>query len=204
MATVKLETNDVMPVIITVLNYMSAHITTSMFKLALEDQFSDLKGLVDPEKMDQAMSDMTGKLDDPLSLILKELSEEIMSLYSRLAMIHNIDLIETFTDERLSALSANVYCSRTFYTDGITPDPKVSLDVFLYSLPVIVDQLQELVVSKEFDPEELKDWINLNRAHFEGFQYATIPVIRDLGELALSIYDYHDKVWEMPDKNDDY
>jgi hypothetical protein len=201
MASIKIETEDVMPVVVTVLNYMSTDLTTCMFKIALDNQLSDLKGLVDPEYMDQSMTDLASKLDDPLSLIINEFTGDLMLLYARLAMVHAIDLEETFCDERLTDLAGDLYGCRHFYTDGMTERNRADLEVFIYSLPVVVDQLIDLIQTEEYEPEELKLWVDMLGAHFDRFANSEVPAIRELGALGSSIWEFQDKVFNAPDKH---
>jgi hypothetical protein len=194
MATLRYETKDVLPIVLIALNYLSCDLTTSIFKIALDNQFADLKGLVDPEEMDQAMNDMTEKLDDPLSVVLRTFSQQLMDCYSRLAIVHNYDLEELFIDDRLTDLATDIYTARSFYTQGLGDSNLVNLDVYLYSIPLVIDQLIALINTEEFDEEELKNWFDLDVYYFEQFQDSDVPAIRELGGLGISTYNYHGQV----------
>jgi hypothetical protein len=196
MSIIKLDTKDVMPVVIIVLNYISCDIDTSIVKLAFNNQYAHLKGSIDPEEFSQEISDMAARLDDPLSVILRAFSEELMSLYYTLAATHDLVLEEIFEDYRLCQLASDVYSARAVYTYEVTNFSKWDVEVYFLSLPIVIDQLRELVNTEEFDVDELKDSRNLCPDYFENFLYAG-GTIEKLGDIALRIFVYHDQVNTM-------
>lgn len=198
MATIKYETKDVMPIVLLVLNFMGSNLNSATFKLAFDHQYADLKGLVDPEELDQPTTDLIELLDDPLSLLLKAFAERFIRLYDMLAVMHGINLAEVFSDKRLADMAEEIFCLRSYYSYGLSDDNRTDLDIFVYSLPNVILQLKDIVVTQEFDPEEQRNWVDVDPDCFDEFEQSELPMVRILGDMAFTIYAYQDKIVFTP------
>jgi hypothetical protein len=196
MSNIKLDTKDVMPVVIIVLNYISCDIDTSIVKLALNNQYAHLKGSIDPEEFTQEIHDMSKALDDPLSVILRSFSEKVMDCYYNLAITYTLVLEEILGDERLVQLAGDVYEARSEYTYEVKTYSAWNLDIYFFSLPAVIEQLRQLILTEEFDADEMGYVAGLCPEYFEQFKNDG-GTNENLTDIALSIYTCHDRIYPM-------
>jgi hypothetical protein len=204
MAKVHYEKEDLIPLVMLVLIYTTTHLTMSAFKIALDNEFRDLKGSIDPEHFDQGLSDLVLELDDPLNLLIKEAHDEIFDFIFHLEMLHGIQHFELYEDKRICELADHFYFALSLYCPSNNRSKGSLGDLYCYTFCVdhIIYRLCETMIKQKrsFPRLVYKRWRSIKKVDFTDFNNCEQYEVRLLVNLGLKLDDLCDRIVDLTGK----
>jgi hypothetical protein len=163
MKMITYDENDILPITIVTLNICLQFYIINAFKLVVDRECPDLKGLVSTDTIDESILDVFECVDNEWFDIMTDSMAAINNTLYSLANINGLDLQALVDDIRIDDLAQDLYDNiviDVFLFDGEEPTDLQNLadDMTLYtfSLLGLVHCLFELTISRSYD-EEI-DW----------------------------------------------
>lgn len=196
MAVIKYKSEDVIPIVASVLSVAMVSFVNYVFKIALEGEFADLKGLVSIDEYDECNSELLSQLDDELTVSLAPCLQDFQDCLESFTNIYALSLEDIFTDERITAMADDIFLSLCYDTIEPNKDRKdaiLSLMWFFYAILGVLELLCILIEKEELDlesieenPDDYYDYLILDRPNSEN------PDINRLIELGVKLNSYND------------
>jgi hypothetical protein len=212
MAIIYYKKEDALPIALIVLMKASDLLQLIIFKFVLKDHYPDLRGLVPTAESSKSGDQLMNEMKDPFITLLRFMHNSMHLPMLQINDVYGIDPATVIfsrhawlkADELFGALVTHDFIldderqDEDKYDDGVYSQ---NLDMFIYSLLTLVDQLIILLDGDVIDTETAWDTFGLiaefDRTRTNGKSHAyAIGVLCDLGSDLL---DYHDKI-----RNKDY
>jgi hypothetical protein len=212
MAIIYYKKEDALPIVLIVLMKACDLLKLIIFKFMLKDHYQDLRGLVPTEDSSKSSDQLINEMKDPFITLLRFMHNSMQLPMLKINNIYGIDPATVIfsrhawlkADELFWSLVTNDFILDDERQDEDKYDDEVysqNLDMFMYSLLTIVDQLIILLDGDQIDTETAWDTFGLiaefDSARINGKSHAyAMGALCDLGSDLL---DYHDKI-----RNKDY
>jgi len=162
MNIIKYPKNRLMPVVLIFLNLIKQDYIQWAMIAALEEYYTDLKGLINPEHIDDETVEILNLLDDERIQIMLDMVGFINECSDLYANLYALDLGIIFRDKKLIGLAENLYLELCFYYDPVSVEEDLDRELILFSnnSVLLTDCLCCLIMNNYLDLDKVQDMVS--------------------------------------------
>lgn len=132
MGLVKYAEDDRIPLVLNVLSFVVKWAVTQLQRVAYEEEYADLKGLVQTNHVDEESVRLLLQSDDEAIKLSLAVVDEVLLCMDRLALRYQLEVEEVLNDARLIALAEPIFWSAACAIDDAGGYPKRVNNLYVY------------------------------------------------------------------------
>ena len=193
MAIIKYDQEDIIPIVITVLNFCNVDLASYGYRFVIENELPHLKDLINDEVDISLYFQLLETSDHGIPKNVLKGNNLIFDAIDILQIIHGIDLTDLFSDERIRDLSEDLYDNLNGYAFNLNKgnDLPLIISTSFYDASNAFYFLCQLMLHQELDYDRFeKDGLmgaGLEKVHLIDTSNGNVSIVFDLIE----------KMWEF-------
>lgn len=154
MAIIKYDQADIIPIVITVLNFCNVDLASYGYRFVIENELPNLKDFVEEEINPVLYFEIMEASDHGIPKNMLKGNELIFEALKTLTIMHDIDLVDLlFNNERIRELSGDLYENLDHYADISIEDGDLvfGISMSFYDISNVCYFLCQLMLYQELD-----------------------------------------------------